>query len=233
MQIAKRKMQNEGQTGFHGPFPYTALVRKRLVIGAMAGVVMGVAVYVLSQPKEGTVAWHKKEYLRAQEERAGRTLSKKAKRLIERLRVSIGFARKPTMLTPSRPRDGELKKHQSALIQFGFLEEKTVRVSRPLGGKVDRILDETSAIIPKKRRQFAQLSPAPVLTVPSFVTIVAPPEDIVIWEDLIRKADGKASPEVRQTTNRSLLFKTPGELPVSAGLDEMLSERPDVRRSAQ
>jgi hypothetical protein len=208
-------------------------MHSRRVIAAVAGVVLGVAAYILSQPREGTVAWHKKEYLRAQEELAGRTLSKKTKRLIQSVRIKIGFKPKPTMAVPARPKDGELRKHQRALIELGFLEEKTIRLSKPLGGRVNSVLEETAGIIPKKRRQFAELFPAPALAVPSFVRIVAPPEDMAIWENLVCKAEAKISPELRQTTNRSLLFKTPGELPLATGLDEMLQEKPDVRRSAQ
>ena len=42
-------------------------MRKRLVIGAFAAVVIGVAALVLSQPRKGTVEYHKEEYLRAHE----------------------------------------------------------------------------------------------------------------------------------------------------------------------
>ena len=230
---------DEGQTGFRAPLAYTAPVRRRLIIGAIAAVVIGVAAYMLSQPEEGTVAWHKMEYLRAQDDLAGRTLPKQVKRLIQRLRFRIGFVPKPTIATPVKVKDGELQKHQSALIQLGFLEAKTIYISQPLGARVDSIVAETRTIIPEKRRQFAQLSTAPTLTVPSFVTIVAPREDIPVWEKLIRKADVKASLEAKnrpapmRTTNRSLMLGSPGELPVAAGLDEMLREKPDVRRSAQ
>lgn len=214
-------------------------MRKHLVTGAIAALVIGVAAYLLSQPEEGTVEWHKREYLRAQNDLAGRTLEKQMKRLVQKLRLRIGFAPKPKMVTPARVKDGELQKHQRALIQLGFLEAKTIYISRPLGARVDRIVDETRTIIPQKRRQFAQLSTAPTLTVPSFATIVAPREDITIWEKLIRDADTKASLEAKdrpaptRTTNRSLMLGSPGELPVAAGLDEMLREEPDVRRSTE
>jgi hypothetical protein len=41
------------------------IVRKRLVIGAIAAVVIGVAAYTLLPPKRGSVEYHKKKYLEA------------------------------------------------------------------------------------------------------------------------------------------------------------------------
>jgi len=40
-------------------------MRKRLVIGAIATVVIGVAAYVFSQPRKGTVEYHKQKYVEA------------------------------------------------------------------------------------------------------------------------------------------------------------------------
>ena len=208
-------------------------VRRRIVIGALILIAAGATAYLLSQPEKETVEWHKKEYLRARQELEGRTFRKQIQRHIQRLWVRVGFASKPAVLRPAKLKDSELQKHELALIRLGFLETKTVRVSQPLGAKLDIILDETR-VIPKKRRQFTQLSAAPILSVPSFVRVVAPHEDIGTWEDLIQKADAKAPYirvlEQRSQTNGSLMLTAPDKAP---GLDEMLREKPDVRRDAR
>ena len=53
-------------------------VRKRLVIGAMAVVVIGVIAFVLSQPKDGTVEWHKREYASVVRKLERKTLADRA-----------------------------------------------------------------------------------------------------------------------------------------------------------
>jgi hypothetical protein len=40
-------------------------MKKRIFIGAIAVVVIGVGAYVLSQRKEGTVEWHKEQWVKA------------------------------------------------------------------------------------------------------------------------------------------------------------------------
>lgn len=62
---------------------YTAPVRKRLVIGAIAAVVIGVAAYVLSQPRKGTVEWHRRGYLRAVEQVFEESLLERVTHIVE------------------------------------------------------------------------------------------------------------------------------------------------------
>src|SRR5687768_12494047 len=42
-------------------------MRKRIVIGVIVAVVMGVAVYVFTEPRKGSVEWHKREYIKARD----------------------------------------------------------------------------------------------------------------------------------------------------------------------
>src|SRR5687767_13758202 len=97
-------------------------MRKRLIIGAIAAVVIGVAAYVLSEPKEGTVEWHKAGYLKERKKIERRTVLDQ----FERLYVKI---RKPRNYTFRSVSGDELKKHTEALIQLGFLEAKRIRVT--------------------------------------------------------------------------------------------------------
>ena len=51
--------------GFHLREPGVRLrgVRKRIIIGLLAFLVIGVVVFFVSQPKKGSVEWHKRAYL--------------------------------------------------------------------------------------------------------------------------------------------------------------------------
>ena len=52
-------------------------MRKRLVIAAIAvAALTGIAAYVLSQPRQGTVEWHKKEYFSSLEQMHWQRLAK-------------------------------------------------------------------------------------------------------------------------------------------------------------
>src|SRR5688500_7864821 len=85
-------------------------VRKRLVIGAIAAMLIGVAAYVLSQPKEGTLEWHKREYKSHMRRIGGE------RTLFDRIRSEFGLPRRP---------DRHLE-HRRALIDLGYLEERNI-----------------------------------------------------------------------------------------------------------
>jgi hypothetical protein len=89
---------------------YAARVRKRLVIGAIAVAVIGVTAYILSQPKEGTLEWHKREY----ENHMQRITGKRT--LFDRIRSEFGLP----------PRPDRHKEHRRALIDLGYLEERNI-----------------------------------------------------------------------------------------------------------
>jgi len=188
-------------------------MKERIVIGLLIVAGIGVAAYVLSLPEEGTLEWNKREYLRARKELEGRTLCKQ----IQRFWVRVGFAPRPTSFSIANARQRELRKYEEVLIRLGFLEAKKVQVSRPFAAQFPGILDEGRAAIPEKRWQFAQLSTPGPVTIPSFVNLVAPREDIAVWERLIRRADAAAPPihlfEERDMTNDSLLLRAPERLP--------------------
>jgi hypothetical protein len=56
-------------------------VRKRIAIGLLAVVVIGVLVFWVSQPKPGSVEWHKREYRAARNQMYGVSWSTPIKRL--------------------------------------------------------------------------------------------------------------------------------------------------------
>jgi hypothetical protein len=199
-------------------------MRKRLVIGAIAVVVIGVAAYTLSQPKEGTVEWHKDRYLKARQDLERRTI----RDCWERFYVRI---RKPHTYQWRVISGDELRRHQMALIKLGYLERKRVDVTNHLAGQLHSILAEGRELIPRERGPFAMLSAPPEITFPiEGVEVVAPRQDMPLWNRLIYEADAKIPPDPRP--KRSLILTAPDRAPKAVGLDEILQQGPDVRRPA-
>jgi hypothetical protein len=85
-----------------------------LVIGAIAAVVIGVAAYVLPQPRAGSVEYHKKKYLEEQK--------RVAHPWVEQFAVPA-FAREFYY----ERHDKRRKFHQRALINDGYLAETMVK----------------------------------------------------------------------------------------------------------
>jgi hypothetical protein len=206
---------------------YTARVRQRLVIGAIAAVVIGVGAFVLSPPKEGTVEWHKAGYLKERKKIERRTLVDQ----FERLYVKI---RKPRNYTFRKVSGDELKKHTDALVRLGFLEAKRIRVTNEPG---HFSVSAGFARIPEDRRLFTQVLTGPALTLPrqpvivfpNFVEVIAPKQDMAWWERLIHEADANVRPDP-WTKNKSLTAPRAEDLPEAAGLGEVLREKDNVRR---
>ena len=201
-------------------------MRKPLVIGAIAAVVAGVLAYVLlmPHPKDGSLEWHKNRYLKERKKIERRTILDQ----LERTYVKI---RKPRNYSFRSVSGKELQKHTEALIGLGFLEAKRIDVKNPLAGYLNSILANGWAVIPEERQRFTELSvpPAPDIDSPSHVNVLAPQQDMALWERLIRTADASVPPDPREGT-RSLKLLAPDKVPEPAGLDEVLREKDNVRR---
>ena len=91
-------------------------MRKRIVIGAIAAVVIGVGVYVLALPRKGTVEWHSARYLALLTEDSW---AQGLRRMWERLGGRRAVLRKP----PERVFK-ELQLHEKALVKLGYFEER-------------------------------------------------------------------------------------------------------------
>jgi len=88
-------------------------MRKRILIGFLVLAVAGTCGYVLSQPKKGSVEWHKKQYKRA----AG-TPGKW-------IGVAPGFVRETWL----KRRADNLRFHREALVESGYLTRREFTVS--------------------------------------------------------------------------------------------------------
>jgi hypothetical protein len=191
-------------------------MRKRLVIGAVAALLFGVGAHIISQPKQGTVEWHKDQYLRAQKKLERRTILD----CLERFYVRV---RKPQNYTWRTVSGDELQRHQAALTKLGFLEKKRVEVKNHLAGHLHSILAEGRQVIPEEREPFTQLAVPPAITIPiEGVELVAPGQDIPLWIRLIKEADANVPPDPRP--KRSLKLTAPETVPQPAGLDEIFQE---------
>jgi hypothetical protein len=89
-------------------------VRKRVVIAIFLAGTLGTIVYLLSQPKRGSVEWHKREYCDAVQ----------ADGAFERW-VDAKAANKLRIFFDHR-RNKRLQYHRKELLRLGFLEERTV-----------------------------------------------------------------------------------------------------------
>jgi hypothetical protein len=150
-------------------------VRKRVVIGAMAAVVIGVAAHVFSQPKEGMFEYHKKEYLNAGVPEWAL------------VRGVPGFVRH----FYERHFTHELEFHRRALIDGGYLRESVFVVSNASAGNVMRAVQME---LPGYIGEFTSM--ACFASDPNAITVTAPRE----WMDEIGEAIRKADIEEARTT---------------------------------
>ena len=156
-------------------------VWKRIVMGLAVVAVLAVGGYVLSQPRRGTVEYHKKAYLAAANgssfsERIQRT----ARRIMGKAHVFAGI---------SGERLNRMREHQSALIELGFLERREMVLTNlpdmpPVKHLQWSVFSEAADRIPSDRQLFSQFS----VSSAEVLTAIAPRQDIAILEDLIRKA---------------------------------------------
>jgi hypothetical protein len=149
-------------------------MRKRIVIGAIAVIALGVLALVLSQPKKGSVEYHKKQFLRAHYS------GSVAQRLLPRGPTSLRVAY-------FRRKEGQINYHRQRLVELGYLREKVFVISnQPTWGVVNALrlsVDTFTALAP-------QITFAAVLDeTTNSVRLVGPPDEIPKWEALIRKFD--------------------------------------------
>jgi type II secretory pathway component GspD/PulD (secretin) len=143
-------------------------MRKRLVIGLIALVVLGGAVYLFSQPRRGGVDYHKEQFVK--ENRVGTARDKwilaHAPDFVAELYVS------------RRVKRAEF--HRDALIKFGYLEER------------EFLFTNRSAIewweSPQKGEITSDFTDVVRVTTNKII-ILAPREDMPRWEKLLRQVD--------------------------------------------
>ena len=92
-------------------------MRKRIIISLLALAVIGVVAFFVSQPKEGSVEYHKRAYLHARD--GSRFFNE---RRVDWYRIS-GHRPKFRPQTPDSLAEMEI--HERALIDLGYIDERT------------------------------------------------------------------------------------------------------------
>jgi hypothetical protein len=154
-------------------------MRKRIVIGLLAVVVIGVMAYFVSQPqpKRGSVEWHKREFVRARD----------GKPMMLRLRAAwdrfTSHGNKWRAADYWRRSEG-MQSNRTALIRLGYLEERTFVVSnRPVNEVISNAWFNAATNIDV---DFIRVNTRRGTNMIEVSTVRG---DISKWEELIRNAD--------------------------------------------
>jgi hypothetical protein len=162
-------------------------VRKRMVIGSLATVMIGVVVLMISQPKEGTVERHKREYLAAIDRIIAKDVGNRF----------TGFAARrtgmPLLLDTTgaelQPDIAALETHKKVLCDSGVLAERTFLLTNlPPAQMALMAAGGARRIVDPKRMRFVVFKADPNWAT-NQLTVVCARGDIVKFEELIRKAD--------------------------------------------
>jgi len=150
-------------------------MRMRIIIGLVAVVAIGVGVFVVLQPRKGTVEWHKREYVAARD-------GQPVLRWIRRIWVGI-------MGTGGGYEPGgwnEMLVHEDALRRLGYLEERMITVSNCPARFISRLAFDMS------RRAVPRDEPLGVYVLDrntNHLQVIAPPKYHLVVEQVIRGLD--------------------------------------------
>lgn len=159
-------------------------MRKRLVIGAIAAVMIGVAGWVVYEPGKGTIEWHKKKYLRARKQ-------PKIEEWINFHMAGMVPGTRQLADALSSWRDSKAKRHQRALVELGYLSERRIPVASGHGR------DVWSSVFYRLHRDDRRETNKWELTdeffgfggTSNFAWFISLPREAPTWELLIRQAD--------------------------------------------
>lgn len=159
-------------------------MRKRIVIGLLAVVVIGVVAFFLSQPKKGSVEWHLQEYQAARRYLFGRTISAQLDRLYWRVtKQTSPLGRKRETLLQGR----RMESNMVALVGAGYFAERRFVVTNDQVDRVYRSLLQQPIFRPGDA-EITWVGSA-MLGEPARIVVIARPQDMSKIQDLIREAD--------------------------------------------
>jgi hypothetical protein len=158
-------------------------VRKRVIIGVLAMIGVGVLVFVLSQPKKGSAEYHIREYRAAEREANGeRTLVQRA---WYKCGTLLGFNRSVGVGDPNNPlvrSETQIK----ALLDLGYLEKREFYLQNIPRPKAHKALAGLAAKGLPHDRVWRIREDSETYTV---LTVEAEPRDLAKWEEMVRKVD--------------------------------------------
>jgi hypothetical protein len=100
---------------------FRRIMRKRAVIGLLAMLAIGMMVFVVLQPKRGSVEWHNSEYLASAKRLTENRLIDRVKSVFCRV---TGKARRGNPAARESQEMARMEEHRKALVQSGYLAEK-------------------------------------------------------------------------------------------------------------
>jgi hypothetical protein len=161
----------------------SGLMRKRILIGLLAAVLIGVVAFFVSQPKQGTLKWHKREYLAAMDRWTGTSFGQRFRQISAQL---FGVTLQPEI---RRDLAEKVVFHRRALIEAGYLEQRAFTLTNGLPKDVaTRASMAAQTVLPAETRQFVVFMCGNNQRAGP-LTIICVRQDIAKWEELVRKAD--------------------------------------------
>lgn len=159
-------------------------MRKRIVIGLLglvAVAAIGVVAFVVSQPKRGSVEWHKREYISS----FNGMLERRFKDKVKRLYVRVTKRRVPPMSDSERMVfEKDVNAQRKALADLGYIVDRTFTISNcPVIAVVDALM--LPANVSKAGGPFT----VAVVVNADRILISGPGTDVPKWEALIRRMD--------------------------------------------
>jgi hypothetical protein len=151
------------------------LSRRWVFAGVVVTVVIGVAAYMLSQPRRGTVEYHKKKYLEAHETGpVGEWIILHAPVAVHDLYW--------------KPREKRTDFHRNALLEAGYFAQREFIVSNRVAKSLAQDLYRMRFDVFTDTNDLAGI---PVFYQPAAnrIGVLARSIDIAKWEDIIRKLD--------------------------------------------
>lgn len=159
-------------------------MRKRIVIALLAIVGIAVLAFVLTQPKKGTVKYHKTKYLEAWDRMNGMDWKG---RMGDWLGRRIGISPPIFYATRNKRRllAQEVASHRDALVQLGYLTEKWVAFSNRAVPRMSMLTNWPTEEDPRLVDFFFSRSGDQTNT----ILVIAPSSSIKAWEDYFAKYD--------------------------------------------
>jgi len=160
-------------------------VRKRILIGLLAVLVIGVVAFFVLQPRKGSVEWHKKEYLAAKNRLEGHTWFSP---IYERYCKSRPF-RVVNDIEAHALRE-RMRVAQRALVDLGYLSERTFTVSNHSSMEIgSRVISASWKIVPRDRQELTAFFWDEEGPVTNRLVITAPVGDMRLYEEFVKRAD--------------------------------------------
>jgi hypothetical protein len=152
-------------------------MRKRIAIAVLAIVGVGILAHALTEPKEGSIEWHKREYFKARGQNGS---------MIRNFLRVVWSKINPRAAEPPQENIDRMDSHYEALMKLGYLEEKAFLVSNRTSLAVaDTLFFTHTNVFADKDVAFSRID----IGGTNIISIISPRDEMYKWERLIREAD--------------------------------------------